>query len=142
LRGLRTLDVRLARHHESGIVLADWLSARPEVARVLHPALPSDGGYNIFQRDFRGASGLFSVFLKPISQSGLAAFLDGLNLFGMGYSWGGYESLVVPFDCTHSRSASRWVADGPALRFHVGLEAPSDLMADLEAAFARMNAHP
>jgi cystathionine beta-lyase len=138
LRGLHTLDVRLARHQETGLRLAQWLKARPEVERVLHPALPDDPGYAIWKRDFTGATGLFSIILKPVPKAGLAAFLDGLKLFGMGYSWGGYESLVIPFDCKSYRTATRWQSDGQALRFHAGLEDVNDLIADLEAGFARM----
>jgi cystathionine beta-lyase len=138
LRGLRTLAVRLERHQRSGIAVAEWLSARPEVARVLHPALPSDPGHAIWKRDFSGASGLFTAILKPVSQAALARFLDGLKLFGMGYSWGGYESLVIPFDPTSYRTATRWQAEGPALRFHIGLEAVEDLIRDLKAGFARL----
>jgi cystathionine beta-lyase len=140
LRGLRTLDVRLARHQETGIALAEWLKARPEVARVLHPALAGDPGHALWKRDCKGATGLFSVILKPVSRTGLAAFLDGLQLFGMGYSWGGYESLVIPFDCGPYRTATRWQPEGPALRFHAGLEALEDLKADLAAGFTRMQA--
>jgi cystathionine beta-lyase len=140
LRGLRTLDVRLARHQETGLRLAAWLKARPEVARVLHPGLPDDPGHALWQRDCKGATGLFSVILKPVSRDALAAFLDGLTLFGMGYSWGGYESLVIPFDCASYRTATRWQPEGPALRFHAGLEAFEDLTADLAAGFARMAA--
>jgi cystathionine beta-lyase len=140
LRGLRTLDVRLARHQETGIRLAQWLKARPEVSRVLHPALPDDPGHTIWKRDFKGATGLFSAILAPASKPALAAFLDGLKLFGMGYSWGGYESLVIPFDCGTYRTATRWSAPGPALRFHAGLENFDDLIADLAAGFDRMKA--
>jgi cystathionine beta-lyase len=140
LRGLRTLDVRLARHQETGLRLAAWLKARPEVARVLHPGLPGDPGHALWQRDCKGATGLFSVILKPVSRPALAAFLDGLRLFGMGYSWGGYESLVIPFDCATYRTATRWQPEGPALRFHAGLEAFEDLTADLAAGFSRMAA--
>jgi cystathionine beta-lyase len=140
LRGLRTLDVRLARHQETGIRLAQWLKARPEVSRVLHPALPDDPGHAIWKRDFKGATGLFSAILAPASKPALAAFLDGLKLFGMGYSWGGYESLVIPFDCGTYRTATRWSAPGPALRFHAGLENFDDLIADLAAGFDRMKA--
>ncbi|MFT3731044.1 MAG: cystathionine beta-lyase [Hyphomicrobium sp.] len=138
LRGLRTLAVRLAQHQRSGIAVAEWLKARPEVDRILHPALPGDPGHAIWKRDFTGASGLFTAVLKPVSEKKLAAFLDGLKLFGMGYSWGGYESLVVPFDPTSYRTATRWHGAGPALRFHVGLEAVDDLIADLAAGFERM----
>lgn len=140
LRGLRTLDVRLARHQQNALRLAEWLSTRTEVARVIHPALPDDPGHDLWARDFRGASGLFAVVLKPVSRPALAAFLDGLKLFGMGYSWGGYESLVIPFDCTSYRTATRWKHDGPALRFHVGLEDIDDLTGDLAAGFERMGA--
>jgi cysteine-S-conjugate beta-lyase len=138
LRGLRTLAVRLDRHQHSGIAIAKWLVGRPEVDRVLHPALPSDPGHAIWKRDFTGASGLFTAVLKPVPEKALAAFLDGLKLFGMGYSWGGYESLVIPFDPTSYRTATRWHGPGPALRFHIGLEAVEDLIDDLTAGFARM----
>ena len=140
LRGLRTLDVRLARHQETGLLLAEWLRARPEVARVLHPGLSSDPGHALWKRDHKGATGLFSIILKPIQKPALAAFLNGLKLFGMGYSWGGYESLVIPFDCTSYRTATRWQPEGPALRFHAGLENVSDLIADLDEGFARLRA--
>jgi cystathionine beta-lyase len=140
LRGLRTLAVRLERHQRSGLEVARWLAGRPEVARVLHPALPGDPGHAIWKRDFLGASGLFSVVLRPVSMRAVAAMLDGLKLFGMGFSWGGYESLVIPFDPTSYRTATRWQAEGPALRIHVGLEEVADLIADLEDGFARLNA--
>lgn len=140
LRGLRTLDVRLQRHMTSGLRVAKWLEARPEVERVIHPALPNHPGHAIWQRDFSGASSLFSVVLKPVREKALAAFLDGLKLFGMGYSWGGYESLVIPFDPTSYRTATPWREAGPALRFHIGLEAVEDLEADLTAGFERMRA--
>jgi cystathionine beta-lyase len=138
LRGLRTLDVRLERHHRSGLAVAQWLQGRPEVARVLHPALPGDPGHLLWKRDFNGASGLFAVVLKPCVKAQLAAMLDHLKLFGMGYSWGGYESLVIPFDPSSYRTATAWRAEGPALRFHIGLEDVDDLKADLEAGFARL----
>ncbi len=140
LRGLRTLATRLAQHQRSSIEIAEWLQTRPEVARVLHPALPSHPQHAIWKRDFLGASGLFSVILKPTEKKALAAMLDGLKLFGMGFSWGGYESLVIPFDPTSYRTATCWQAEGPALRFHIGLEDVEDLKADLEAGFARLKA--
>jgi cysteine-S-conjugate beta-lyase len=140
LRGLRTLDVRLARHQETGLHLAEWLRARPEVTRVLHPGLSSDPGHSLWKRDHKGATGLFSIILKPVQKPALAAFLNDLKLFGMGYSWGGYESLVIPFDCTSYRTATRWQPEGPALRFHAGLENAGDLIADLDAGFARLRA--
>lgn len=138
LRGLRSLSVRLARHQASGLEMAEWLAGRPEVAQVIHPARPGDPGHALWQRDFTGASGLFSIVLKPCSQEALAAMLDGLTLFGMGYSWGGYESLILPFDPRSYRSATTWQVEGPALRLHIGLEDVEDLKADLDAGFARL----
>lgn len=139
-RGLRTLDVRLERHHRSGLEMARWLESRPEVARVLHPGLESHPGHAIWKRDFLGASGLFAIILKPCPPAGVAAMLDHLALFGMGFSWGGFESLIVPFDPTGYRTATRWQAEGQALRVHIGLEDPADLKADLDAGFARLRA--
>lgn len=138
LRGLRSLSVRLARHQASALEMAEWLAGRPEVAQVIHPARPGDPGHALWQRDFTGASGLFSIVLKPCSQKALAAMLDGLTLFGMGYSWGGYESLILPFDPRSYRSATTWQMEGPALRLHIGLEDVEDLKADLDAGFARL----
>jgi cystathionine beta-lyase len=138
LRGLRTMGVRLARHQASAIEIAEWLAARPEVDRVLYPALPGHPGHALWQRDFKGSSGLFSVVLKPCPDKGLKAMLDGLTLFGMGYSWGGYESLAVPFDPRAYRTATTWDAAGPAIRLHIGLDAPEDLKADLAAGFERL----
>jgi cystathionine beta-lyase len=140
LRGLRTMAVRLAHHQRSGLEMAQWLAARPEVLTVLHPALPSHPGHAIWKRDFTGASGLFSIILKPVSQAGVDAFLDTVKLFGMGYSWGGFESLVIPFDCAPYRSATTWAPGGPALRLHIGLESVDDLKADLERGFAALRA--
>jgi len=140
LRGLRTLGVRLARHNESGLAVASWLEQRPEVARVLHPGLPSNPGHAIWKRDFTGACGLFSIVLKPASERAVHAFMDALSLFGMGYSWGGFESLVISFDCSDYRTATAWAPGGPTLRFHIGLEDPGDLIADLERGFAAMAA--
>lgn len=140
LRGLRTLAVRLERHHKSGIAVAKWLEQRPEVLRLLHPALPSHPGHAIWKRDFSGASGLFSMVLKPVPQKAVYAFLDTLELFGIGASWGGYESLAIPFDCTPVRTATRWQPGGPTVRFHIGLEHVDDLIADLERGFAALAA--
>ncbi len=140
LRGLRTLGVRLARHGASALEMAQWLATRPEVARVLHPALPGDPGHDIWRRDCSGASGLFSIVLKPHDEKAVATMLDGLELFGMGYSWGGYESLILPFDPAPSRTATKWQAEGPALRLHIGLEDVADLKADLAAGFDRLAA--
>lgn len=142
LRGLRTMELRLREAEKQGLALANWLAGRAEVKRVLHPALPGTPGHEIWKRDFLGASGLFSVILQPCSEKALAALLDGLELFGMGYSWGGFESLVIPFDCASYRTATTWNPGGPALRFQVGLEDTDDLIADLEAGFARMREAP
>ena len=135
LRGLRTLGVRLARHQASALEVARWLQSRPEVDRVLHPALPGDPGHAIWSRDFSGACGLFSMVLRPVPERAMRAFLDALQLFGMGYSWGGFESLAIPFDCTAFRTATRWTPAGPAIRLHIGLEDVGDLTADLERGF-------
>ncbi|HEX8375877.1 MAG TPA: PLP-dependent transferase, partial [Geminicoccaceae bacterium] len=140
LRGLRTMALRLREHGRQGLAMAEWLQSRPEVLRVLHPGLPGDPGHAIWRRDFSGASGLFGVILKPASPAALGAMLDGLELFGMGFSWGGFESLVIPFDCKPYRTATRWAPGGPGLRFHIGLEDISDLQADLDAGFARLRA--
>ena len=136
LRGLRTLVVRLQRHQETALRLARWLKGRPEVARILHPAFEDDPGHAIWKRDFKGASGLFGVVLTAVSREALAAFFDGLVLFGRGYSWGGYESLIVPAHI--HRSAKEFSVEGPVLRFHAGLENPDDLIAELDTAFARL----
>ena len=140
LRGLRTLAVRLAQHYRSGLEMARWLATRPEVVRVLHPALESDPGYTIWKRDFTGASGLFSIVLKPAPQKAVDALLDAVTLFGMGFSWGGFESLVIPFDCAPYRSATKWAPGGPTLRLHIGLENVEDLKSDLERGFEAFNA--
>lgn len=140
LRGLRTLGVRLRQHQASTLALCEWLRKQPQVERVLYPALPDDPGHALWLRDFTGASGLFSVVLKPVTETALAAMLDGLQLFGMGFSWGGYESLVLPTNPGNYRSVTQWHALGPTLRIHVGLEDVRDLIADLQAGFERLNA--
>jgi cystathionine beta-lyase len=138
LRGLRTMGVRLAQHYAAGLSIAHWLEARPEVLRVLHPALERHPGHAIWQRDHTGASGLFSVVFKPTPQAAVFAFVDALSLFGIGASWGGYESLIIPFDCKAVRTATQWAPGGPTVRLHIGLEAVDDLIADLERGFAAM----
>jgi len=140
MRGLRTLAVRLDRHYESGLAVARWLEQRPEIMRLLHPGMPSHPGHALWKRDFTGASGLFSVVLKPVPQKAVYAFLDTLELFGIGPSWGGYESLATPFNCAPARTATRWEPGGPTVRFHIGLEAVEDLIADLERGFAALAA--
>jgi cysteine-S-conjugate beta-lyase len=141
IRGVRTLSVRLAQHNKSGIEMARWLAARPEVIRVLHPALEGDPGHQIWKRDFTGASGLFSIVLKPAPQEAVDALLNSLKLFGMGFSWGGFESLAVPFDCTSYRTATKWQPGGPAVRLHIGLENVEDLKADLARGFDAFKRH-
>jgi len=140
IRGLRTLAVRLAQHYRSGMEMARWLSARPEVIKVLHPGLENDPGHAIWKRDFTGASGLFSIVLKPAPQEAVDALLNSVKLFGMGYSWGGFESLAIPFDCASYRTATKWTPGGPALRLHIGLENVEDLKADLARGFEAFNA--
>jgi cystathionine beta-lyase len=140
LRGLRSMELRLCEAERQGLALARWLLERTEVLRVIHPALPDHPGHKLWKRDFTGSSGLFSIVLKPASEPAVAAFLDSLELFGLGYSWGGYESLAVPFDCTAYRTATRFAPGGPTVRFSVGLEDIEDLKADLDRGFARLRA--
>lgn len=141
LRGLRTLAVRLRQHAETALRLTQWLRQRPEVAQVLYPPLPGDAGHDLWLRDFTGACGLFGVVLHPASKTAVDAMLDGYSHFNLGYSWGGFESLVIPTS-GHSivRTASTWAPAGPSLRFHAGLEDCDDLIADLEAGFGRLHA--
>ena len=138
LRGLRTLSVRLDRHQRNALKVAEWLQARPEVDRVLYPALPDDPGHDLWKRDFTGASGLFGVVLKDVSKDAVAKMLDGMDLFAMGASWGGYESLMIPTDPGRYRSASEWPPAGPSLRLHIGLEDLDDLIEDLEKGLGRL----
>jgi len=136
LRGLRTMGVRLAHHHQAGMKVARWLAERPEIACVLHPALESCPGHALWRRDFSGASGLFSIVFKPVAQTAVNAFLNELTLFGIGASWGGFESLAIPFDCAPIRTATKWAPGGPTVRIHIGLEEIDDLIGDLERGFA------
>lgn len=140
LRGLRTLPLRMKQHQASATAVAQWLQGRPEVARVMYPALPDDPGHEIWKRDYDGASGLFGVVLNACTDKQFAAMLDHMDLFKLGYSWGGYESLVVPTYPSDLRSAVSWDAPGPSLRLHVGLEDVEDLIGDLDRGFARMHA--
>jgi cystathionine beta-lyase len=143
LRGLRTLATRLARHQTSAMHVATWLRSRPEVREVLYPALPGARGHELWKRDFRLATGLFTIVLRPGPTRGrLAAMLDRMRLFRMGWSWGGFESLIIPTDPDKLRTASRFDAGGPCLRLHIGLEDPDDLIADLDDGFQRLNGHP
>lgn len=135
LRGLRTIAVRMRHQQQSAIKVARWLQSLPDVARVLYPALESDPGHAIWRRDFHGAASLFGVVLKPTRDSAVAALINALELFGIGSSWGGFESLAIRADVRNSRTATAWKADGPLLRLHIGLEDPDDLISDLEQAF-------
>ncbi|BBD98973.1 cystathionine beta-lyase [Sphingobium amiense] len=139
-RGLRTLGVRLAQHRDSALAVARWLKDQPGVARVLHPALPDCPGHALWQRDFSGSTGLFGIVLEGGDEAARAALIDGLQHFGVGYSWGGFESLALPVDPARYRSATRWEAEGPVVRLHIGLEDPTDLIADLDAGLTRFRA--
>lgn len=140
LRGLRTLGVRLERQMASGLAVAEWLAARPEVTRVLHPALPGDPGHALWQRDMSGASGLFGLVLGGWTEAQAKAFVDGLRLFGIGASWGGFESLAILAKVRHLRTAVPFDAAGPLVRLHIGLEDPADLIADLERSLTSVAA--
>ena len=139
-RGLRTLAIRLKAHEENALRVARWLAEQPEVARVIHPALPGCPGHETWRRDFKGASGLFSFVLAGGDDAARSRLIDGLTLFGIGYSWGGYESLALPIDPESLRTATRWHTEGPMVRLHIGLENPDDLIADLEQGFRRLHA--
>lgn len=139
-RGLRTLGVRLGQHRDGALAVARWLKDQPGVARVLHPALPDCPGHAHWARDFSGSTGLFTFILDGGDDVARAALIDGLVHFGIGYSWGGFESLALPIDPARYRSATRWQAAGPAVRLHIGLEDPADLIADLDAGLARFRA--
>jgi cystathionine beta-lyase len=139
-RGLRTMGVRLAQHQESALKVARWLADQPQVARVIHPALPGCPGHELWARDFTGASGLFGFVLNGGDDAARAALIDALELFGIGFSWGGFESLVIPADPERMRTAVPWRAEGPLVRLHIGLEDPDDLIADLAAGLRRFAA--
>ena len=144
MRGIRSLHVRLPHHWAAGLRIAEWLMGRDEVAQVLHPAMPHDRGHNLWKRDFLGSSSLFGFVLKPefSGDAGLSAMMDSMRLHGMGFSWGGFESLMIPVDPPKIRTATRWpradVAKGQVMRIHVGLEDTDDLIDDLKDGFDRM----
>jgi cystathionine beta-lyase len=138
-RGLRTLSVRLKQHHENAMKIARWLQARPEVKRVLFPALPGDPGHALWKRDCSGASGLMGIVFHRTSADAVAAMIDNLKLFPLGYSWGGFESLACPSNPGKARTARPWTETMPGMRIHVGLEDPSDLIDDLDQGFAHFN---
>jgi cystathionine beta-lyase len=131
LRGLRTLPLRLRQHGESALIVAQWLETQPEVRRVLCPALPSSEDHAIWKRDYSGVCGLFGVMLQPAPPKAVEAFLDALTLFGLGFSWGGFESLAIHCDPQIQRTARPWLGLGPLVRLHIGLESGEDLIADL-----------
>ena len=136
------MSVRLERHTSNALALAEWLDQQPEVARVLYPPLPSDPGYELWKRDFSGACGLFGVVLKDVPKGAVVAMLDGLELFGMGASWGGYESLILPTYPERFRTATTWAPEGPTLRIHAGLEDIGDLIDDFDQGLQRLRDTP
>ena len=137
-RGFRSIAVRLRQHQANAMLIAEWLQTRTEVQQVLYPALPGDPGHEIWKRDFLGASGLFAFELQPFSEKAIVAMLDGMRLFGMGYSWGGFESLLIPENVRNIRTAVPWRFEGPLLRIHIGLEDVEDLKDDLNDGFDRL----
>lgn len=142
LRGLRTMHLRLKEAEKRGLEMAHWLKSRPEVLKVLHPAFPDCPGHEFWTRDFLGASGLFSIILRPeYTKAGVDDMLDNMSIFAMGYSWGGFESLIIPFNCANYRTVTQWQPGGLALRLQIGLEDVSDLQTDLAEGFERLNAH-
>jgi cystathionine beta-lyase len=140
LRGLRTLSTRLERHQRNAEKVALWLAEQPEVAQILYPTLPDSPGHDLWKRDFTGACGLFGVVFHSMPDNAINALLNDMKLFGMGFSWGGYESLILLTNPRAYRTATQWKADGPLVRLHIGLEHPEDLIADLEAGFQRLRA--
>jgi cystathionine beta-lyase len=138
LRGLRTMGVRMRHHHSSGIRVANWLAEQPEVLQVLHPALPSHPGHALWKQYFTGASGLFGFVMKPVDHDALARMFDGFTLFGMGSSWGGFESLIVPSNPAVYRTATTWAPGGQTVRLHIGLEDPEDLIDELRKGLDRL----
>jgi cystathionine beta-lyase len=138
LRGLRTIGVRMRHQQESALAIARWLQKRPEVLRVLYPALENDPGHALWKRDFTGAASLFGVILKPVADDLVADMIDELKLFGIGSSWGGFESLCIRANPAKGRTATKWSPGGPLIRLHIGLEDPADLIADLERGFKQL----
>ncbi len=141
LRGLRTLEVRLKQHQENALKVAKWLKERPEIAAILHPALPGCPGHEIWKRDFKGSSGLFSIILKHGTYADMPALVDDMRLFKIGFSWGGFESLILPSDPSSCRTAVPWEVEGPLVRLHIGLENTHDLIEELAAGLDRYNKH-
>ncbi|MEX0627697.1 MAG: cystathionine beta-lyase [Cucumibacter sp.] len=139
-RGLRTLGVRMKEHQSRALELARWLEARGDVVRVLHPGLPTHPDHRLFARDFRGSGSLFGFVLPPARRAAIAAMMDGMELYAMGYSWGGFESLMLPIDPRKARTAVPWTEKGNLFRLHAGFEDMGELKADLEAGLKRYRA--
>ncbi|MNC86413.1 Cystathionine beta-lyase MetC [compost metagenome] len=138
LRGFRTIGVRMKHQMASALKVARWLQARPQVRRVIYPALEGDPGHAVWKRDFTGAASLFSFVMQPASDDQVRAFINALEIFGIGSSWGGFESLAIFARIERHRTATKWDPGGPTIRLHIGLEDPDDLIADLERGFAAM----
>ncbi|MFW0776864.1 MAG: cystathionine beta-lyase [Rickettsiales bacterium] len=137
LRGLRTMEVRMERQFKNALKVAEWLKEQPAVEEVLYPALPGAPGHDLWKRDFTGGASLFAIAMKGGDMNAVAAMVDDLKLFGIGYSWGGFESLIMPNNLEKSRTASTWDYSGPGIRIHIGLEHPDDLITDLKAGLER-----
>lgn len=138
LRGIRTLGVRLRQHDINGGIVAEWLSKQPEVLRIMHPALENDPFHDLWKTYFTGASGLFGFIIRETDRMKLAKLFDGLKIIGMGSSWGGYETLMIPTDPSTNRTATQWLPEGQTMRIHVGLEDPEDLIREIRSGFDRM----
>jgi cystathionine beta-lyase len=138
LRGFRTIGVRMKQQMKNALKVARWLQSHPQVKRVIYPALEGDPGHAIWKRDFSGAASLFSFVMQPAAGKQVAAFINALELFGIGSSWGGFESLAIVAHIERYRSVTKWDPGGPTIRLHIGLEDPDDLIADLKRGFAAM----
>ena len=138
LRGLRTMGIRLKQHQKNAKIVANWLKKHPLVTKIMYPALPSDLGYKIWKKYYNGASGLFGFVIKPCPVRKIQAMLASLDHFSMGFSWGGYESLLIPTNIQATRNVTKWSTNGNSFRIHIGLEDPNDLIQDLKKGFNKL----